>query len=304
MQAITQSLLDAITIGSLYAIVAIGIGLLFGVMRLINFAYGDYITLGGFALLWPSSSDRAELFIGSWHWTMVIVSIPLIVVVFALISERVVFRPLRNAEPTTLMVGSFALSFFVQNSILMIYGGRTKGIDLWNNLNTPVQLFGLSIPSIQIISIVLTLVILFGLWALLNYTRIGLEIRASAEDFDMARMLGVRADRVIGAAFAISGIIAGTLALILMTQGGVVNPNLGTPLMLVGFVAVVVGGLGSLPGAALGGFIIGVTTALLQTYLPDDLRSYRDAFAYGAVILILVLRPNGLMGSKALETKL
>ena len=299
-----QSLLDAISIGSLYAIAATGIGLLFGVMRLINFAYGDYITLGGFALLWPSTSDRAEMFVGGWPWFLVILAIIIIVVIIALLSERAVFRPLRNSDPTVLMVGSFALSYFVQNLILMIYGGRTKGVDLWGILNTPVEFFELSIPILQLLSIGLAISILFGLTLMLKFTRVGLEIRASAEDFGMAQLLGVRANQVIGAAFAISGAIAAVLSLVLMTQGGVVNPQLGTPIMLVGFVAVVVGGLGSLPGAALGGFLIGALTGLLQSFLPDDLRSYRDAFVFAAVIVVLVIRPSGIMGSSGLQTKL
>ena len=299
-----QSLIDALTLGSVYAITAIGIGILFGVMRLINFAYGDYITLGGFALLWPGQSDKVQLLIGSWPWFLIIPAIVLIVVLFAMISERVVFRPSRGADATTLMVGSFALSYFVQNLILMIYGGRAKGIDLWSNLAKPVEIFGLSIPQIQIISICVAVALLVALALMLKFSRLGLEIRASAENFNMARLLGVNANQVILVAFAISGAIAAAMSLVLVTQIGVVNLNLGTPLMLVGFVAVVVGGLGSLPGAALGGFLIGMLIGLLQAYLPADIRPYRDAFAYGAVILVLLVKPNGILGSRALGTKL
>lgn len=292
-----QYIVNALNLGSLYALAALGIGVVFGVMRLINFAYGDYITLGGFALIWPSTSNRTEMFIGALNWPSVIFGIVGIVILFALLSEVFVFRPLRNADATTLMIASFALSYIIQHLLLMIYGGRAKGVDLWSDLNAPIAVGDLSIPILQIVTTVVTLLLMLILVYFLKRTSLGIEMRAAAENFHMARLLGVRANRVILLAFGISGAIAGIFSLLLMTEGGVINFQLGTPIMLVGFMAVVVGGMGSLAGAAFGGFLIGLLTVLLQALLPLELRPYRDAFVYIAIILMLVFRPQGLIGT-------
>jgi branched-chain amino acid transport system permease protein len=142
-----------------------------------------------------------------------------------------------------------------------------------------------------------------GAHAFLKRTRYGLEMRAAAENFTMARMLGVRANRVIMLAFALSGMLAAAVGLILVTQTGTVDINMGANLMLVAFVATVIGGLGSLPGAVVAGFLIGGLSSLMQAYLPPDARPFRDAFVYGFVIVMLIWRPNGLFSSKAVKQR-
>ena len=303
MTAVLQVLFDALSLGSLYALGALGIALIFGVMRLVNFAHGDYIAFCVFALLWPSIDAAAIVFAGQLP---TVILVPLILAVGAglsVLSEIVVFRRFRNANPATMMIASFALGFVIKYFLLMLYSSRPKSIDLWSNLSQQVEIFGARIPPLQVITIIVTIVILLALTAFLKRTRFGLEMRAAAENFTMARMLGVRANRVIMLAFAVSGMLAAAMGLIVVTQTGTVDINMGANLMLVAFVATVIGGLGSLPGAVLAGYLIGGATVLMQVVLPPDARPFRDAFVYGAVIVMLIWRPNGLFSAKAAKQR-
>jgi branched-chain amino acid transport system permease protein len=303
MTALLQILFDALSLGSLYALGALGIALIFGVMRLVNFAHGDYISFCVFAMLWPSIDAAAIVFAGKLPTYLLVPLILLIGAGLSVLSEIVVFRRFRNANPATMMIASFALGFVIKYFLLMLYSSRPKSIDLWSNLSQQVEIFGARIPPLQVITIVVTIVILLALTAFLKRTRFGLEMRAAAENFTMARMLGVRANMVIMLAFAVSGMLAGAIGLILVTQTGTVDINMGANLMLVAFVATVIGGLGSLPGAVVAGYLIGGATVIMQVVLPPDARPFRDAFVYGAVIVMLIWRPNGLFSAKAAKQR-
>lgn len=303
MTALLQILFDALSVGSLYALGALGIALIFGVMRLVNFAHGDYISFCVFAMLWPSIDAAAIVFAGKLPTYLLVPLILLIGAGLSVLSEIVVFRRFRNANPATMMIASFALGFVIKYFLLMLYSSRPKSIDLWSNLSQQVEIFGARIPPLQVITIVVTIVILLALTAFLKRTRFGLEMRAAAENFTMARMLGVRANMVIMLAFAVSGMLAAAIGLILVTQTGTVDINMGANLMLVAFVATVIGGLGSLPGAVVAGYLIGGATVIMQVVLPPDARPFRDAFVYGAVIVMLIWRPNGLFSAKAAKQR-
>jgi branched-chain amino acid transport system permease protein len=303
MTALLQILFDALSLGSLYALGALGIALIFGVMRLVNFAHGDYISFCVFAMLWPSIDAAAIVFAGKLPTYLLVPLILLIGAGLSVLSEILVFRRFRNANPATMMIASFALGFVIKYFLLMLYSSRPKSIDLWSNLSQQVEIMGARIPPLQVITIVVTIVILLALTAFLKRTRFGLEMRAAAENFTMARMLGVRANMVIMMAFAVSGMLAAAIGLILVTQTGTVDINMGANLMLVAFVATVIGGLGSLPGAVIAGYLIGAATVLMQVMLPPDARPFRDAFVYGAVIVMLIWRPNGLFSSKAAKQR-
>ena len=290
-----QNLIDAISLGSIYALVALGIGLLFGILRLINFAHGDFITIGAYALIVPSADVTARLMIGGWPWPLLIPAVCLIVVVAALLTDALVFRPIRRASSPTLMIASFAVSYIIQNGVLMAYGSRPKAVDLWSGANTQVLIGTLRVPMLQLITLVTTLVLMAAISLFLKRTSYGVQMRAAAEDFRMAQYLGVRGNVVIGIAFAISGILAGVVSLLYTTQAGSLSHTMGVPLALFAFVAVVVGGMGSLVGAVVGGFAIGIIVTMLQAYLPPDLRAFRDAFAFAFVILVLLVRPAGLV---------
>lgn len=303
MTVFLQHLIDAISLGSLYALAALGVGLIFGVMRLINFAHGDFMMVGAYALIVPSTAIIATPLIGGWPAPVMIVSILAIVVVLALVTERIVFRPLRQADPATLLIGSFAVSFFLQHLVLVVYSGRPKAIDILSGLNEQVFVSGLRIPKLEIATIVITFVLLSSLALFLKRTTFGLQIRAASEDFDMARLLGVRANTVIAMAFAISGLLAGVVSLLLVTQSGVLHFGMGVQLVLFAFIATVIGGMGSLPGAALGGFLVGTVSVALQVLLPFELRLNRDAFVFLMVIIVLLVRPGGLLQGRAAKER-
>lgn len=294
MNTAAQLFFDAASLGGIYAMAALGIALIFGVMNLVNFAHGQYIAFCVFALIVPSTDAVAVMFLGR---APAFLLIPLLLAVgasAAVASEYTVFRHLRKATPVAMMISSFALGFVIQNALLATYGGRPKAISLWPELNTPVTVAGASVPLLQLIVILATLVVVAGLALLLKKTRIGLEMRAAAENFTMARLLGVRANVVITGAFALSGALAAAVALIMATQTGVADVRMGGQIMLVAFIATVIGGLGSLPGAVAAGFLIGAVSVLLQAYLPLDARPFRDAFLYTLVIVSLLVRPQGL----------
>ena len=294
-----QYAIDAVSLGALFATAALGIGLIFGVMRLINFAYGEYITWGAYALVVPSAAPVAHELIGAWPTPILVATIVALVMGLALITERVAFRPLRETEPATLLVASFAVSYLLQNLVLLVEGGRPKSVDLWPSLTTPVAIMGARVPLVDLITMGTCLSLLGLVATFLKYLRFGIELRAAAENFRMARFLGIKADRVIAIAFAISGILAATASLLLVVKTGVLDYRMGVPLVLVAFVGTVIGGMGSMLGAALGGFLMGVATVVLQALLPAELRGARDAFLFGFVILMLLVRPQGIIQAKS-----
>lgn len=298
MISFLQNLIDALALGSIYALTALGIGLLFGILRLINFAHGDMITIGAYALIVPSADVTARLLIGSWTPAAIVVVVSAIVVLAALLTEAAVFRPLRAASAPTLMISSFAVSYIIQNGILMFYGARPKAVDFWSGANVQVFIGALRVPLLQLITLVVTLVLMLALTLFLRRTRYGVQMRAAAEDFRMAQYLGVRGNVVIGMAFAISGVLAAAVSMLYITQSGSLSHQMGVPLALFAFVAVVIGGMGNLAGAVLGGFLLGLIVTMLQAYLPPDLRAFRDAFAFGIVVLVLLVRPTGLLPAR------
>jgi branched-chain amino acid transport system permease protein len=298
-----QTTIDAVSLGSLYALAALGIGLLFGILRLINFAQGDFITLGAYALIVPSASVVATMGIGGWQFVPLVIVICLVTVALALLSDRLVFRYLRKANPGSLMVASFALGYVIQNAIPLIYGGRPKAVGLWPNLSHVISFGGLRVPALQLLIIGVTVALLLTLVVFLERTRYGVQMRAAAEDFAMARYIGVRADRVIAMAFAISGMLAGVVSLLFVAQTGILSPAMGINVVLFAFISTVIGGMGSLTGAVIGGLLVGITSSFLQAYLPADIRLFRDALLFLLVIVVLLVRPNGIVRVSALDER-
>lgn len=304
MSVSLQILFDALSLGSLFALGALGIALIFGVMRLVNFAHGDYIAFCVFVLIWPTTEAVTILFVGQLPPVLLVLVVLLVGAGISVLSELVVFRRLRNANPATMMIASFALGFVIKHVLLMLYSSRPKSISILPELAQQVEILGARIPLLQVVTIAATIAILIGLTAFLKRTRYGLEMRAAAEDFTMARMLGVRANRVILLAFAISGMLAGAIGLVLVVQTGTTDINMGLSVMLVAFIATVVGGLGSLYGAVVAGFLIGAASVGMQVALPLDARPFRDAFVYGLVIVVLLLRPQGLFAPKSSKQRI
>jgi len=286
---LVQNAIDAVSLGAVYALAALGVGLIFSIMRLINFAHGELIMAGGFALYVLAGQPLA---------LMTVVAI-LVALVLALSMERVAFRTLRQANPATLLIASFALSYLLQHIALLIFGSRAMGLDFLGQLNQTIEFGGLRVPRLEVATVLVTALLLGLLTLFFKRSPVGVQMRAAAEDFDMARLVGVRADRVIAVAFALSGTLAGFVSLYVVAQGGSVSYKMGVNMVLVAFVASVIGGIGSLPGAALGGFLLGIVSVALQAFLPEHWRPYRDAFVFLLFIAFLLWRPQGLLSRRA-----
>jgi branched-chain amino acid transport system permease protein len=282
-----QYVVDGFSLGSLYALFALGIALVFGVMQLINFAHGELIMVGGYAIV----------LLGSASPVLVIATVIAVCVALALLLERVAFRPARGADAETLLVTSFAVSFLLQSLATLTLGALPRGASVLHGLNRPLDVAGLSIRGLDLVTVGVTIVLVCGLVAFLK-TRLGVEMRAAAENFRMARLLGVASNKVIAISFAMSGLLAGVAAVILVAQTGLVTPTLGVSPVLAAFIATIIGGIGSLTGAVLGGYALGAVTTALQAALPLELRSYRDAFVFVVVVAVLILRPQGLLAPR------
>lgn len=282
---ILEYVIGALSSGGVYALLTIGLALLFSVMGLMNFAYGELLMAGGFAIY----------LLRDLPWPLMVLGTIAAVVVVSLVIERLAFRPLRDADAMTLLIASFAVSMLLQNAARMGAGPTALGIEPYEQLQRNATLFGASVPVIDLVAIGVTSALLVALLMLLTRTQLGTQLRAAAEDFEMANLLGVRANRVIAAAFAITGVLGGVAALILILRQGTVSVTIGQMPLLIAFVGAVVGGMGSLAGAALGGFLLGAVTGLLDAVLPGELQPFRDAFVFGLVVIVLATRPQGLI---------
>jgi branched-chain amino acid transport system permease protein len=281
-----QTLVDATGLGAVYALMAVGIGLVFGVLRLVNFAYGQLIMAGAYALALASE----------WDWP-VWAGIALcfaIVLALSVAMERLVFRPLRTQSPAVMLVATFAVAFLLQSIALLWFGPLGKAASSLGELNRPVSIGDVDIRKITIVAIAVAAVCLVALVLLLERTTVGLHMRAAAMDFRTARLLGVRADRVIGAAVLISGLLAATVAVILTVQTPLVTPDFALRDTIVVLAGVVVGGMNRLVSATLGGFTIGFVSGILGGALPTEQSQYLPSFLFGLVILVLLIRPGGL----------
>jgi branched-chain amino acid transport system permease protein len=281
-----QYAVDAISYGSLYALMALSLSLLFGVMGLMNFAYGELIMAGAYTMFYTRS----------WGWGAMIVATVVVVTLLSLAMELVAFRPVRNASPVTLLVTSFAVSYGLQQLGWMTVGrGPAKGVEPYPWLTTQFDVSGVLVSRLAIVTLVVTIVLVIGLTLLLKRTMLGIHLRASTEDFRMAQLTGVRANTVIMAAFGITGLLASAVSVLFLMRNGSVAPTIGQEPLLIAFVGGVIGGLGSLAGAALGGVVLGAMINALSAVLPLNLSSYTRLFAFMAVILILVWQPDGLI---------
>ncbi len=288
MTALAQNLIDALALGSLYALIALGVAVIYTVMGLLNFAQGEFIMVPAYAL-YVLAGVPFGLAVGGALVTGV---------GLAVLAERVAFRPVRGADPSAQLVTSLAVAAILQNFVSVAVDARAQSVATPRFLGESITIGALTVPNLELITIGLTLLVLVGLGWLLYKTEIGLAMRAAAENFEMARLLGVRADRVIAVSFAISGALAALVALLLVAQTGQISPTMGLTPILVGFVAVVIGGFGRIFGAVLGGLVLGALSALLGAYLPEGLVPFRDAIVFSFPVVILIVRPNGLLGGE------
>jgi branched-chain amino acid transport system permease protein len=316
-----QQLINALSIGSLYALMAVGLAMVFGILRLINFAHGDMMMIAAyiaaFALIAqiPLPIALAMMVIGT--------------VIVAVLMERIAYRPLRTAPAVATLLTSFAVGQILQNSALLTSRFAQQPVQIAfppiDFLRGVVTVGALTIPKVNLVSLTLGLVLLLLLSLFVTRTTLGLSMRAAAEDIQAAQLMGIDTNRVIVTAFVIGAMLASVAGLLYAVQAGTINPDMGFSPVLKAFIAAVIGGFGSISGAVVGGYTLGLLEVLLtavpglgdilpaattspdvinffKTYLPSSLTSYRDAFVFIALILLLLVRPGGILGTSDRES--
>jgi branched-chain amino acid transport system permease protein len=232
----------------------------------------------------------------SWGWVGMMLMVVGVVTALSLLMELLAFRPVRRAAPVVLLITSFAVSYFLEALGWMTVGtGPQKGVEPYPWLTQQFDVGGVLLSKLEIVTWIVTALLLLGMVVLIKRTALGIQLRASTEDFRMAQLVGVRANWVISAAFGITGLLASAVALLYTFRSGAVAPDIGQGPLLIAFVGGVIGGLGSLVGAAVGGFVLGVVLNVLQATLPLSINNHFQLFAFAGVIAILVFQPNGLV---------
>lgn len=287
MELFIQQTVNAISLGGTYALLALGLAIIFSIMGMINFAHGELMTTTGYILMFCGLAGVPFY-----------LSAPIAVtgaMVAAMAMERLAFRPVRNSSGATMLVTSFAVAIILQTLFQNFISKRSQPVILPDLFAQSVEIAGLTIGVNQISSIVITIVMLVLLNLFLTRTPVGIAMRAAAEDFPVARLMGVKANAVISGAFAISGMLAGVAGVLWVAQRASVDPLMGFVPVLKAFIAAILGGLGSLSGAVAGGFALGFIEIYLTAYLPDNIQPFKESLGLGLVIVLLLFRPNGLI---------
>lgn len=287
MVELLQNLIDGLGRGSIYALLALGVAVIFGVMHLLNFAHGEMITVSGYAALWSLNNG--------WSWWLVVPLIIAASVLTSVVIERLAFSRVRGASEFTLLLTSFGVHFVVSAMFLLYVSASVKNYRRPGWVANTFSVGGLNIEVFDVIVIGVTALTLVLTTLLLQRTMFGLALRAAAADFDTARLMGVKSDSVIRGAFMLSGLLAGIAAVFWLMRAGSTRPTAGIDPMLKGVLAALIGGLGSLRGAVLGGFTLGLAEVLLRTWLPDGVARLTEGFVFAIIAIFFVFRPGGLI---------
>ena len=292
MDLFVQQTVNALALGGTYALLALGLAVVFSIMGLINFAHGELMTISGYTLMYCGIMGVPFA-----------VSVPLAIsaaVLAAVAMERIAFRPVRGGSGATMLITSFAVAMILQVLFQNLISARSQAVALPQILSQSVHLGNVIIGVNKIAAIVATVLMLIFLDRFMNRQKTGIAMRAAAENFAVARLMGIRANTVIAGAFAISGLLAGVAAVLWVSQRASVDPLMGFTPVLKAFIAAILGGLGSLRGAVAGGFMLGFIEVYLAAFLPQEFQEFREPIGLGLVVLILLFRPNGMIPSRFL----
>ena len=284
---ILQFVLDVLSLGSLYALMALGLVIVYGILKLVNFAYGELVMVAGYTLYLLNATPFPWL-------AMAFVAI-LMAIAAGVLTDFVAFKPVRAKSVTAVLITSFAFSTLLQNAALLFISPRARNVPLPDIFTRSVEILDVVIPIRNLITIVCALFMLLLFSLALKRTVLGLALRAAASQFRMARMVGIPANMIISLAFAISGLFAGVVAILWLGRIGSVVPGIGLEPLLVAFIATVIGGMRSLVGAVVGGYLLALIDVSFNYSLSQQLLHFRDAFTFTFVILILLFRPSGLI---------
>ena len=282
-------LLAGVSVGGQYALIAVGYTMVYGILRLINFAHGDIFTAAGFFMVYLTATLPLSI------------SVPLVIlltVALGFVVERVAYKPLRSAPRMSIMISAIGTSYLLQNLMWYVTGGLAKQYPVLPWLSDTIQIGSASTKVVTIVTPILTVLLVVGLVMLIQHTKIGMAMRAVSRDFETSQLMGIKINAVISTTFIIGSALAAVGSMLYFTNYSTVTPTVGAMPGLKAFVAAVFGGIGSIPGAVIGAFIIGICENLIKA---AGYTAFSDAFTFALLIVILVFKPNGLFGEKTAE---
>lgn len=293
IQEFLQHMANGTSLGSLYALIAIGYTLVYGILRLINFAHGEIFMLGAYIAYYG-------IIFTPLPWWLVFILASVLTGLVGLLLERLAYKPLRSSPRITILISAIGASFLLQNLSILVFGGRPKAFPSPDILNGILNIGGVSVASISIIIPIVTIILLAILTFLIKKTKTGMAMRALSKDYEAASLMGIDINKVISFTFFIGSFLAAVGGIMWGVKYPQLVPHMGMMPGLKCFIAAVIGGIGNITGAVIGGFILGLGEIMLIAFLPT-LTGYRDAFAFVLLIVILLIKPTGLMGEKIAE---
>ncbi len=288
-----QQVVNSLSLGSLYALLAIGYTMVYGILRLINFAHGDIFMLGAYFAFYAIT-----IFTLPWYLAFPVAII--FTVLFGIILERFAYRPLRNSPRIAIMISAIGASYLIENLGIMIFGGRPKAFPTIQLFNQIFDIGSVKVSGVSLFIPIVTLVVLMVLFYVINRTKTGMAMRAVSKDYEAARLMGIDVNTIITVTFGIGSGLAAVGAILWGMKYPQLIPLMGLMPGLKCFIAAVIGGIGDVRGAVIGGFILGFGEIMLVAFIPD-LSGYRDAFAFVVLILVLLIKPSGIMGKTTVE---
>lgn len=299
MEQFFQQLTNGLAVGSIYALIALGYTMVYGVLKLINFAHSDLFTLGAYLGLTLLTSMALSDHLGPLWGTLVLVLMVMGLIALAgAILDRVAYRPLRESPRLSAVVSALGASIFIQNAIMLVYGARFRVYPADILPKTAFHMLGVDVPVVRILVLLSSLAMMAALYFFIQKTRIGTAIRAAAIDQGAARLMGIDVNGVILIVFMVGPALGGVAGLMVGLYYGQINFTMGWGYGLKAFTAAILGGIGNIPGAMVGGMLLGIIEAMGSAYLSF---AWKDAIAFGVLILILIVRPTGLLGERVAE---
>lgn len=293
MDVLLQNIANSITLGSLYALIAIGYTMVYGIIRLINFAHADLLMVASYVAFYG-------ILIFTLPWWLAFAIAILLTTLLGVSIEKIAYRPLRNVPRISALISAIGVSFLLENVGIVAIGARPKPFPRPHDLVWNIHAGGVSFLSLTIIIPVVTIVLLLAVTFMVKRTKIGVAMRAVSRDFETSSLMAVDVNKVISATFAVGSGLAAVGGILWSMQYPQVDPLMGVFPGLKCFIAAVMGGIGSIPGAMIGGFVLGFCEVMLVAFMPG-LSGYRDAFAFVVLILILLFRPGGILGEHVVE---
>lgn len=282
--------INGLSLGSIYALIALGYTMVYGICKMLNFAHGDVIMVGAYMLSVAMTTLHFPPFLS-------IITSMVVCAMLGVMIERIAYKPLRNASPLAVLITAIGVSYFLQSSALLIFGSTQRRVEAAINISS-LQIGSFTISGNALITLLVTIVLMVGLNWFINNTMTGKAMLAVSEDKGAAQLMGVNVNKTIAVTFLIGSALAAVAGVLYISSYGYVGPYTGSMPGIKAFVAAVLGGIGSIPGAMLGGILLGIIESLSKAYISTQLS---DAIVFGVLIVVLLVRPTGLLGKKVTE---